>query len=253
MFAQNKSNDSINLLFNKFDEQNWEEVFFDSCTNDWQQNWILDGEKANISHTKKGMDFFAGKNRKEDAAHAVLWTKESFKGDVKITYDYTKIDDVIEAVTILYIQATGSGKNEFDEDILQWANKRKIPAMKMYFNHMNTYHISYAAFKVGNKNKKNDYIRARRYNPENGNLANTKLSPNYSKTGLFKKNVLHKITVIKKKKHLFMKISNDEQTYLCHWYINKLTPIDMGRIGLRHMWTRGSRYKNFSVSKCINK
>jgi hypothetical protein len=54
--------------------------------------------------------------------------------------------------------------------------------------------------------KGNDYKRARRYNPENGSLANTKLSPSCAKTGLFDKNVSHKMIIIKKGVHHFMQI-----------------------------------------------
>ena len=38
-----------------------------------------------------------------------MWTKESFAGDIRLDYEYTKTDDATEAVTILYLQATGSG------------------------------------------------------------------------------------------------------------------------------------------------
>ena len=41
--------------------------------------------------------------------------------------------------------------------------------MSMYFNHMNTYHISYAAYGNTDEPDKHDYIRARRYMPESGN------------------------------------------------------------------------------------
>lgn len=95
----------------------WEEVFYDSCTNDWKQQWTLDGKKATISHSNKGMDFKAGPIRKENASHAVLWSKQSYKGDIRLDYEYTKIDDIEEAVTILYIQATGSGDDGYDKDI----------------------------------------------------------------------------------------------------------------------------------------
>lgn len=236
------------LIFENLKHQDWEEVFFDSCTQNWKDNWSLDGEKATISHSEKGMDYMAGPNRRENASHAVLWTNKSFSGDIKIEYEYTKIEDVIEAVTIIYIQATGSGAKGFDKNILRWADKRKVPAMREYFNHMNTFHISYAAFDIGNEIFGNDYIRARRYIPESKGLKNTDLEPDYFETGLFGKNVLHKITIIKKGEHLFMQIRNNEQIYLCYWPSSDVPEITEGRIGLRHMWTRGARYKNIRIS-----
>lgn len=235
-------------LFNELTALNWQETFYDSCTTEWKRNWILDGKKATITHSENGMDYRAGPNRKENASHAVLWTKESFESEIKIEYEYTKIEDVIEAVTILYIQATGSGAKGYDKDISLWADKREVAAMREYFNHMNTLHISYAAYDVGNLGLGKDYIRARRYIPEGGGLGNTDLKPDYFETGLFEKDILHKITIIKKGDHLFMQIKNDEQTYLCHWLTDQVPEITEGRIGLRHMWTRGARYTNFRVS-----
>ena len=63
-------------------------------------------------------------------------------------------------MNILYIQATGSGEEPFVKDITEWNELRRAPAMRMYFDHMNTYHISYAAFP--NNEDTTSYIRARR-------------------------------------------------------------------------------------------
>lgn len=117
------------LQFKKLDKLKWEEVFYDFCTDDWKKQWTLDGKKATITLSNKEMEYKAGPNRRENASHAVLWTKQSFKGDIRIDYEYTKIDDVEEAVTIIYIQATGSGAEGYNKDISKWADKREIPAM----------------------------------------------------------------------------------------------------------------------------
>lgn len=74
-----------------------------------EKHWTLDGEQATIRHSAAGMDFRAGPTWKDDACHAVLRTRESFAGDLKIEYEYTRTDDAQLAVTILYVQATGSG------------------------------------------------------------------------------------------------------------------------------------------------
>ena len=82
----------------------------------------------------------------------------------------------------------------------------------------------------------------------------TDLEPDYYPEGLFEKGIPHKITVIKKPRGLFMRIQNAEQTYHCHMTNPDLPAIEKGRIGLRHMYTRSSRYKNFRVSTtCPNK
>ena len=236
--------------FQQLRSANWKEVFFDSGTGDWRDRWTLDGLRADVTNSEKGMDFKAGLTRKEDASHAVMWTKASFAGDIRLDYEYTKLEDVVEAVTILYVQATGSGAEGYDEDIAKWADKRQVPSMRTYFKHMKLLHISYAAFEVGNTNPVKDYIRARRYMPElSTGLANTDLKPDYFETGLFKKDVPHKITVIKKSDDLFMYIRNREKELLCYWKTNALPPILEGRIGLRHMWTRGASYRDFRISQ----
>jgi hypothetical protein len=240
--------DSHMAVFQQLNNMDWKEVFYDSCTDDWKERWTLDGLKAVITNSDKGMDFRAGAVRKENASHAVMWTKDSFTGDIRLDYEYTKLDDTVEAVTILYIQATGSGAEGYDKDISKWANQREVASMKKYFNHIHLFHISYAAFNIGNTDSAKDYIRARRYMPETtSGLANTDLEPDYFETGLFKRGVPHKITVIKKGDDLFMYIRNREKEKLYHWKTDSFPPILEGRIGLRHMWTRAARYRDFHI------
>jgi hypothetical protein len=117
----------------------------------------------------------------------------------------------------------------------------------MYFDHMNLYHISYAAFP--NKGEvREQYLRARRYMPEKDGLKGTDLLPDYYPEGLFEKGIPHKITVIKKSSDLLMKVENAEQTAYFQMANPDLPPVVGGYIGLRHMYTRSARYKNFRVS-----
>lgn len=53
---------------------------------------------------------------RDHASHCVLWTKESFAGDVKIEFDYWRLDTIQRWVNILYIQATGTGIASYDDD-----------------------------------------------------------------------------------------------------------------------------------------
>jgi hypothetical protein len=236
--------------FSQIASSTWEEVFFDSGVWDWKSQWSLDGLKSEVTHSKNGMDLEAGPVPKEDASHTVLWTKQSFSGDLMIEYEYTRTDEAKQFVTILYIQATGSGEAGFPKNIREWANTRTVPAMRTYFNNMNSYHISYSAYGGETVEDDFDYIRARRYMPllKKG-LSNTELNPDeFQRTGLFAPGVLHNITVIKKENELFMMIKNPDKEYLCHWVNDKHPEIVEGRIGLRHMFTRSARYKNFRVS-----
>ena len=114
----------------------WAEVFSDPCTADWKGKWFLDGEVGTVTNSPEGMTLTAGPEFKNDAHHMVLWTKDSFEGELKIEYEYTRLDKAPNCVTILYIQATGSGKGPYAKDITKWSGLRKTPAMKMYFDHM---------------------------------------------------------------------------------------------------------------------
>ena len=224
----------------------WQQVFMDPCDADWQDQWFLDGEIGKVTNGPDGMVLTAGPEFKNDAHHMVLWTNKVFKGDLKIEYEYTRLDEETRCVTILYIQATGSGEEPYVRDITKWNELRSIPAMRTYFNNMNTYHISYAAFP--NNEDTTSYIRARRYMPHANGLDGTDLEPDYFPLDLFQTNVPHKITVIKKDRDIYMRIENPEQVYYCHMVNSELPPVLEGRIGLRHMFTRSSQYRNFRVS-----
>lgn len=228
---------------------NWREVFHDPCTGNWKRRWFLDGEVGKVRTGPQGMELTAGPEFKNDAHHMVLWTDLSFSGDLKIEYEYTRLDKETRCVTILYTQATGSGKGPYHKDITQWNELRRVPAMRRYYDHMNTYHISYAAFP--NNEDTTSYIRGRRYMPEAKGLKGTELKPDYFPSGLFETGVPHRVTVIKKARELFMRIENADQT--AHYCMTNtdLPPIHEGRIGLRHMFTRSARYRDFRVSTPI--
>lgn len=114
-----------------------------------------------------------------------------------MSYEYTRTDTVTRGVNILYFLATGKGTDDFPEDISLWNHKREVPKMKVYFNHMNTYHISYSAFDAKKFSGENDYIRLRKYNPTQLGLENTDIGSDYFNTGLFKTNIVYKISVEK--------------------------------------------------------
>ncbi len=227
----------------------WDEAFYDDGTGDWQDRWFLDGEHATLTNSELGMDFTAGPTHLNHAHHAVLWTKQSFEGDVKIEYEYTKLDDTIWCVTLLYIQATGKGEGRYTRDISEWGDLRREPLMPLYFEHMNLYHISYAAWDGFNKDPNDPgYVRARRYRA--GSIQGTELQPDtYTAAGFFQTGAPHKITAIKSGSHLYFNVENATtgESMLCHWENTEFPPVLEGRIGLRHMFTRSARYRNFKV------
>ena len=232
------------VAFEVADKRTWKPVFSDDCTGDWKEKWFLDGEgKTTVTNSPEGMELKALND------HMVLWTKQSFEGDLKIEYEFTRTDRG-GGVCIIYIQATGGGDEGFDKDITKWNDFRESPGMGKYFRNMNTYHISYAAYGNTDEPDKLDYIRARRYMPESGKgLKGTDLAPDYFDSGLFQPCVKHHITIIKDGNDLYMEIIGPDKKMLCHWNNTGLPPIEKGRIGLRHMASRNARYKNFQVSE----
>lgn len=154
--------DSEDLMFEKLENDfHWQLKMSDDCTDNWKSNWFLDGEIAKVENSEKGMHLQAGPEFGNDAHHMVLWTKQSFQGDVKIEFEYARTDNETRAVNILYIQATGKEDGEFVKDISHWNHLRTVPSMRTYFNNMKTLHISFAAFP--NNEETQDYIRVRRY------------------------------------------------------------------------------------------
>jgi len=252
---QTKDDDRMNRDKMAFEEAlagDWQVAFSDDCTGDYEDKWFLDGEIAAVRSGEDGMRLTAGPQVGNDAHHMVLWTKEEFAGDLKIEFDYTRTDLEFGGVNIIYIQATGMGKDPYVEDISQWRHLRKVPSMAMYHDYMNTYHISYAVSEPAK-----DYVRARRYVPKGDDVADglgkglesTDLEPDYFNTGLFAPGVPHHLCIIKKGQELSMKVSNPERTMFFHWKNTTAPGIEHGRIGLRHMFTRSATYKNFTVSR----
>ena len=93
-----------------------------------------------------------------------------------------------------------------------------------------------------------DYIRARRYLPERGlGLRGTALRPDTFSSGFFATGVPHRITVVKVGVELFMRITSDARSMLLHWDTSSHPPVTEGRVGLRHMWTRAARYRDFRI------
>lgn len=180
----------------------------------------------------------------------VLWTKQQYDGDIKIEYDFTKVDDEIKMVNILYIQATGTG--DFASDIATWRHQRQVPSMKFYFGRMKTLHISYSAFGQRNESSAQDYVRARAYplHATKG-FAGMKIAPSYEKTGLFKQGETYQITAVKTDDRLTFTVRPKDdpsvEPQVFSWELPERGKMTTGRIGLRQMYTRSSVYNNFKI------
>ena len=223
-------------------------MFCDDGTSDWQKKWSKDGLRAKVLNTSKGMSVYAGHNYLNDADHVVMWTKQSFEGNIIIEYDFTRLDTATKvAVNILYIQSEGSGKGAYKKDLFEWSTLRQIPAMNVYFDHTDAYHISYAT-SGAKAAKDDDYMRARRYMPETGqHLKGTSLQPEYFNSGFFKTGITYHLTIIKDNKLLLFNVKGDGKEQTFYFSAEAFPPIECGRIGLRLMFTRNSLYANFKV------
>ena len=216
--------------------RNWQPAFRDDCFEDWREAWFLDGIKARVSNNRDGMTINTADG------FAVLWTQREFSGDLKIEYDFQRVDAYDRGVNIIYIQAQGKDTPGFDLDLSKWSEKRRLAAMKDYYNNMNTYHISYAAFP-------NDYIRGRRYMPLlNRGLKGTELAGTMMNTGLFRTGQWYHITVIKRNHDMLFEARGEDGGGTCHLVNQDKPAVKQGRIGLRLMPGRESLFKNFSVS-----
>lgn len=226
--------------------ETWTLVFSDSGSNDWKSNWFLEGAKASVANSATGMVFTAGPVAAKDAGHAVLWAKQSFAGDVKIEYDYTRLDSMTQAtaVNILYLQATGLGTEQSPTDIFLSTEQRQVPSMDSYFNHMNTLHISYACTGPQRAN----YVAARRYPAKKPmGFKGTEVLPIYENIQLFKPGETWHLTAVKEGRHLSFTARRGEETHTFEWDTSAFEPVTEGRIGFRHMWARSSLYQNVQV------
>ncbi|WP_321373354.1 DUF1961 family protein [uncultured Draconibacterium sp.] len=241
---QEEANDFVSLNKSK----SWNLQFEDDCTENWQQNWFKDGLISQVKQDEDGMDLIAGPVNRDDAHHTVLWTKRSFEGDIKIEYEYTRTDSQIVNVNILYIQAQGIGKDGRGADITEWNTYRDTANMWKYYFYMDPLHISYAAFPMVNDDPEDDYVRVRKYPAETQEkFKDTEVLPAYFKTGLFLSDVTYKITVIKTESKLYFNVKGNGDEKLFSWDLAEGQSPKEGRIGLRHMYTRSARYKNFKV------
>lgn len=199
--AQNTEDKEFNLL-NK--SKQWQLEFKDSGTKDWHYKWFLDGLQANVTNSKAGMLFTAGATAGEDSDHAVLWTKDSFKGNLKMEFNFTRKDAATKWAIILYLQATGIGTAPYVEDISKWNNLRTIPAMKTYFTNMKALHISYSSFENDNNDSQKDYVRVRQYPVKKGlNFNTTTEIPN----------AFLKLDFLKQAKHIKLPLSKPTKNY----------------------------------------
>jgi hypothetical protein len=234
-------------------------LFEDAMTANWQENWFLDGEKAIVEHRDNGLYFHStssgvssqDKNKfreKFDSHHAVLWTRQEFAGDIRVSYEFTWIST--SWANLLYIHAQGIGTPPYDKDIYAWRELRKVASMGKYFNYMNLLSISLRK-----------EIRCRRY-PWNDVERDLKyddslVKPMVPQDGLQDGKTYH-LELEKRKKTCTLRIreiDKEEPFFDYTWDLTGHSPerkvpyVDQGRIGLRQMGGNEVLFRNFKVTR----
>lgn len=231
-------------------------LFEDPMTGDWRENWFLDGKKATLLNTEDGLFFSAGNVTKSDdsieyhAHHAVLWTRKEFAGDIKISYEMTRVDSSDYGTTLLYIQARGIGIPPYIEDISAWNELREIPDMGIYYTYMDLLSLSFR-----------ENLRCKRYPWRDENLkwypGKGLIEPmvDYGKI-LPGKTYLVEVEKMAASLRLRLQEKQSGKIMMNHtWNTDKIADgiepkqITKGRIGLRHMSTRQFIYRNFKVER----
>jgi hypothetical protein len=226
----------------------WKEELHESGDPDWSDRWFLDGERAVVKGTPPGLSFAAGPLRGSDADHAVLWTREEFAGELMVTFDYTRTDSAERDVNILYLHAQGTGIGPHAADLQAWSELRRVPAMRLYFQNLNAWHLSFAAFVNQGPVGQPDYLRVRRYpvTPKRS-FDETEVPPIHTGTGLFLPGRTYNMTVLKTATSLFLQVRDGEETRLYRWDVARFRTEERGRIGLRHMHGRSAIYGGFRI------
>lgn len=213
----------------------------------WETDWFLDGETARVTGTPDGFVFKTGPVEGGDASHGVLWTRREFSGDLRIEFDYTRLDSNIDhtSVCLLYVHAKGKGREPFVEDIEAWRDLRKVPQMSLYFRNMKLYHVSFAC--TGGKDF--NYVRARQY-PTKGNFAvDTVIEPSFDNVDLFKPGDTYHMVFEKRGTKLSLTATKDGVSHEWTWDASRFPELTSGRIGLRQMRGRESRFANVRVTE----
>jgi len=225
----------------------WRLVFEEPGNEKWTDRWFLEGERARVEYVNEGLELRAGGTPLEDESNAVLWTLEAFEGDICVEYDFTRLDANYEhpSVNILYLHASGIGGPDNPVDISASSDRRRVPSMRSYYLFMNALHISYAT--TGPKRK--DYIAARRYPAESDAsfLTETLIAPLYEDVVLFEPEDKYRIVAEKRGAHLSFIAYRDGQMNEFSWDLSVTEDVSRGRVGLRQMSTRHSRYSDFRI------
>lgn len=231
-------------------------LFEDSMAENWRENWFLDGQRATLEHRDGGLAFiteYTVNKRVDragfDAQHAVLWTRQEFEGNIRISYKYTKLPEC-GWQKLIYVQAQGIGEEPYVEDIHAWREHREVAVMSEYFKYMNLVSLSLR-----------NTVRCKRYPVMDleGQRMPSEFKPRAKNKGL---EIGHELQVVieKSKESIRLRIKDVEtgQYAVDHsWDLSdkeivenrEVQFVDKGRIGLRLMGGHKINFRDFKVER----
>jgi len=233
-------------------------LFEDSMTKNWEENWFLDGKNAVLEHRDGGLAFLTTASKVDkrvdraafDAQHAVLWTRQEFTGDIRISYTFTKLPGC-SWQKLIYVQARGIGKKPYVEDIHAWRDLRAVAKMDKYYNYMNLIGLSLR-----------DQIRCKRY-PWSDVVRNLKLETEFRPRAERKEMQIgreYRVVVEKRRKSIMLRITDTgsgEDNVHHTWdladekVLKNREPrfVEKGRIGIRQMGGHKILMRDFKVQR----
>jgi hypothetical protein len=228
----------------------------------WEANWFLDGTQAIVEHLDGGLRFYSPssgvspeeKNKyreRFDASHAVLWTRQEFEGDIRISFELTRLET--DWANLIYIQAQGIGTAPYVKDIYAWKELREVASMDKYFKYMNLLSFSLR-----------EEIRFRRYPwfdmSKDLRLDDDLVAPMVPHAGL-PDGKTYSLVIEKRKMSCTLRIREvDGDSYIVDytWDLSSPSParpqpfVEKGRIGLRQMGGNKALYRDFKVERLLD-
>jgi hypothetical protein len=226
-------------------QDDWREAFVADHKRDWRAEWFLFGDPSRgitVSNSAAGLTLRAGDGSDPRRDHAVLWSKRTFTGDVRIEYDVTVLDGYaspppkISYCSALLVHAQGA--TNYPSDLAAWTAAQANADTSGNFVNTNTRGLQLNYAFVGD-------VR--------GNRLRLRVNPGYALAGqsdittLFRQGQTCHVSATKAGALLTVHVTDGKATFSHTFTDAGLAAHGSGRIGLRNMNRREARYANLRV------
>jgi hypothetical protein len=227
----------------------WHVVLSDDGTGNWKDNWFLFGDPSRgigVTNSTEGMTLRAGDGTNPKSDHAVLWTKATFSGDLRVEYDFTVLDRYSTSIpsngycsaVLLYSRPSASAP--FASDLADWpvARRNADTSGRALNEAVDGLQFNYA------------------FNGDpRGNRFRLRANPGYVLIGesvemkLFAPGIEHHVVVEKRGDSMTVSAAgSDGQRFAKTFSAPPLAKQSSGHVGLRNMNRREARYRNIRIS-----